>query len=123
MDYEISIPGRFAEWMDGTGLGQGEQEPEIEGFSELSQEWHSAERKRRGRGFTISLVLSRDAMLLLGDYAATCYECEGIEEDGDHAQGRAGLKVRDEIMERMGVDLTPAGVLAAARARADGGQA
>ena len=98
MTYTIKMPGKFRDWMSGTGLGQGQPDADA-GSQSLHRAWQQVKWTRAGRGTTGTIVLDDlAAVAVLAEYA-TAGVTQNEDGTGDAGEARASQKVLAQCAE------------------------
>lgn len=103
-EFTVSFSGKFDDYFEGTGCGQGQgYDDNDQGSVDLYERYRAAVVTRRGRGRSVRLDrLTRAAVECLADYADTCIDCN-LHGDRDAAEIAAARRVLADCKDLLAV--------------------
>jgi DNA invertase Pin-like site-specific DNA recombinase len=91
----VTLPGKFADWLEGTGAGQGSNADPAE--KRLGEIYAAGARKNAGRGYTLALTFTVGADFDAWDYLLDLVEMVEREFKDDPALQRAARTVQERV--------------------------
>jgi hypothetical protein len=100
MSMTIKMPGKFRDWMSGTGIAQGQVDDD-QASRHLADAWQRVTWTRAGRGVSGVIVLDdRAAVAVLAEYADA-----GVAQNADGTGCPAEARASAQVLKRCQVAL------------------
>lgn len=92
--YTVLVPGKFADWFEGTSLAQGQDDRDAD-CKELRLAWESAEIRKYRSGNSHRVTGTETALRLLREYTDYCLAAN--EDERDPAEVQAARIVAERV--------------------------